>query len=302
MNVEEARAGLLSDATEERLRAARHFSTRAKVEDRPFLSEALAKENVVWIKRALRSAIERIDRQKAVIETAPTEDGELLAGLDASQIFAKAAEEVADSIVHEFSPIVGLLRVVVPMEVGETYGESRSKKLLDQLQGLLRAVRALRRASAAPQFTTFALGAFITDIVDSTPNEGHVAIRQAGSPRLMVTADKDQLGIAVANGLRNALEAVRTFSSTQPPQVVINWGSTQADNYLVIKDTGPGFHGDPMAALKLGATSKSGHPGFGLTLAHQAMRSMQGDIQLKNDGDGAHFEIRWFRDNEDPAG
>ncbi len=160
------------------------------------------------------------------------------------------------------------------------------------------AIRDLKRANAVPTYKQFTLAELIAEVIEAVPNPGGATIQPAGISRLIVSADKDQLRLAISNGLRNALEAVQLHSIAKPPKVVVTWGATQSENYVVIKDTGPGFNGDPAAALKLGATSKNGHVGFGLALAQQAMLSMQGDIALKNDEDGAHFEIRWFRDNE----
>ncbi|MBB3973374.1 ATP-binding protein [Hansschlegelia beijingensis] len=301
MTRDEATTALSSDATEVRLRGARFFSRVAEADDLPRIKAALKRETVPWIKRALLSAVARAEKvpgPQRIVE-APASDE--LDGLDAQKIFAKAAEEVAESLIHELAPVVGLLRVVLPRELNGAYDTSKSRLYLDQLHGLMTAIRDLKRANAVPTYKDFLLGELIASIIEAAPNPEGVAIQTAGPARLVVSADKEQLRLAISNGLRNALEAVRLYSIATPPRIVITWGSTQSDNYVVIKDTGPGFKGDPSAALKLGATSKSGHVGYGLALAQQAMLSMQGDIALKNDEDGAHFEIRWFRDNEDPV-
>jgi signal transduction histidine kinase len=300
MTREEAIPALQSDATETRLRAARFFSRESLVEDIPRIRTALGRETVPWIRRALQFALAKAERTGALIGNVSADSADELAGLDPRQIYAKAAEEVADSLIHELAPVVGLLRVVLPKELNGGFEESASKKYLDQLHSLMSAIRALKRANAVPTYKVFVLSELIGAIVETTPNPDGVDVRVTGPNRLVVSADKDQLTLAIGNGLKNALEAVRLFSTRKPPQVIITWGNTQSDNYVVIKDTGPGFHGEPSAALKLGATSKNGHVGYGLALAHQAMLSMQGDIIVKNDEEGAHFEIRWFRENEDP--
>jgi len=300
MTRDEANAALVSDATEVRLRAARFFSRSASAEDSPQINTALKKETVPWIRRALQSALTRAGQAPGPVLTSDLPTGDALDGLDAQQIYAKAAEEVADSLIHELAPVVGLLRVALPKELDERFKTSQSKLYLDQLHRLMTAVRALKRASAVPNYKDVQLAELITSIIEAALNPDGVLIQTAGPSRLTVSADKDQLTLAIGNGLRNALEAVKLYANTAPARIVITWGATQSDNFVVIKDNGPGFRGDPAAALKLGATSKSGHVGFGLALAHQAILSMQGDIVLKNDQDGAHFEIRWFRDNEDP--
>lgn len=300
MTREEAEQALNSGETEVRLRGARFFSRDAMADDAPRIKAALKRETVPWIRRALQSAMARTEQTPVA---APVAEGALTAeldGLDSQQIYAKAAEEVTDSLIHELAPVVGLLRVVLPKELNGAYATSDARKYLDQLHSLMTAIRALKRANAVPTYKEFVLSELITATIEAVPNPDGILIQTAGPARLTVTADKDQLMLAIGNGLRNALEAVKLFSKTNPARIVVTWGNTQSDNYLVIKDTGPGFQGDPASALKLGATSKNGHVGFGLHLAQQAMLAIQGDISVKNDEDGAHFEIRWFRDNENP--
>jgi signal transduction histidine kinase len=299
MTRDDAFAALSSDATEDRLRGARFFSRNAVMEDVLQIKATLRRETVPWVRRALQSAIARAEQDQTPSVPVDGTTNDQLEGLDARQIYAKAAEEVANSLIHELAPVVGLLRVVLPTEMNGGYEKSESRKYVNQLHSLMTAIRALKRANALPTYQELQLADFISGLVETVPNPNHVDIQLVGPNRLKVSADSDQLTLAIVNGLRNALEAVRTYSTTDPPRIAITWGNTQSDNYVVIKDSGPGFQGDPSLALKLGATTKDGHVGFGLALAHQAMMSMQGDITIKNDEDGAHFEIRWFRDNED---
>ena len=114
----------------------------------------------------------------------------------------------------------------------------------------------------------------------------------------MVRADYGQLLIAVTNGLRNAIDAVNSPES-RDLKIVINWGKAGSENFLVILDTGLGFKGDPQDAFKMGRSSKDGHIGFGLTTAKQAIELIDGTINVSNTADGACFEVRWSRENED---
>lgn len=301
MTRQEALEALSSDATETRLRAARHFSQRAVGEDVQPLRVALAKENVPWIRRALNIALAQAERPRSPNDGQIVEEDEPLAGLEPQQIYAKAAEEVAEGLIHELAPVVGLLRVVAPKEIGDAFGSSQTRGLIDQLHSLMTAIRAMKKANAVPDYADVNIAALVGEVVDRSLGKDDAIIQLAGPQRLDVSADRDQLGLAVGNGLKNALEAVRSFSRVTPPRIVITWGNTQTENFLVIKDSGPGFRGEPARALKLGVTTKGGHIGYGLALARQAMMAMQGDIILKNDEDGAHFEIRWFRENENPT-
>ncbi|MFZ2752049.1 MAG: ATP-binding protein [Lysobacteraceae bacterium] len=302
MNAEEARLALASEATEVRLSGARFFSRSSAPDQLAYLRECLDRETVPWIRRALVLAVERAgissERDRQAADDSVKEAMSIQ--LNQDQILARATTDATTTIVHEFSPVIGLLRVYVAEDIGEKFSVSRSKRLLDQLSGLLRAVRSLRVAAQPPKFSEFLISDFVAQVVDSTPNEHGASIRMVGPQNLLVSADKNQLLLAFGNGLRNAIEAVLERPGTDAGEIAISWGSTGAENYLVIKDSGLGFTGDPESALRLGATTKENHSGFGLALAVQAMRSMQGDVLVKNDNPGGHFEIRWFRENEDP--
>lgn len=295
---DEARLALSSKSVEKRLAGARHFTRCATASDHDILRDALAIESVPWVKRALTTALARARSDPSPLSA--DEDGASdLASLDASQIYAKACEEIAGSIVHEFAPIVGILRVSVPLELGDAYVGSKSKRALDQLQGLLRAVRSLKRVAQAPNFTTFGLAALVVEIVEGLEAPQRVQVQQIGSQSLIVSADRDQLFIAISNGLRNAIEAAVGLPQEAQARVVISWGSTRSENYLIIKDNAGGFAGDPSVAKGIGRTTKNSHSGFGLALAEQAIKAMAGELILHNSEDGADFELRWFRDNED---
>lgn len=296
MKLEEARLGLSSRSTDVRLAAARYLSTHAAPDDAAVLRSALVAETVPWVRRALELALKRATAS-AMLEL-DSLDNEALAGLDTSQIYAKACEEVAGSIVHEFSPLVGLLRVAVRKDIGECYVGSQSERLLDQLQGLLRAIRELRKAAQAPSFSDFQVADLVSEVIVSLGAERSTQVYQSGPSDLMVSADRDQLRLAITNGLRNAVEAAH---EAQEPRVVVTWGYTANEFYLAIKDNGSGFSVDPTSAIKMGRTSKAGHIGFGLALAEQAIRSMHGELDLRTSVDGATFELRWYRNNENPV-
>jgi len=289
---------LKSESTEIRLQAARYFAQYAVREDIDRLRAALARESVPWIKRALRIALDRASGFGSRVEETSTSEV-ATDGIDQRALYARAVEEVAGTIIHEFAPIVGLMRVWTPRDVGHAYENSHSRRLLDQLLAILSGVRSLKRAAAAPKITKFLVSELVDEIVASQAAEHGIDIKVVGSQRLLVSADKDQLSIVLSNGLRNALEATAQVTHDYKPPVVISWGSTANENYIVIRDFGPGFVSDPQAALKIGSTTKAGHAGFGLALAKQAMFAMSGELELKNADDaGAHFEVRWFRENE----
>ncbi|WP_312450017.1 sensor histidine kinase [Stutzerimonas nitrititolerans] len=296
---EQAIAYLSSDSVDQRLEAARYFSSAAEVTDASLLTRALVKENARWVKRALERAIDRIQvgppRQDVVLTDVPVieNDSERLV----KDLRAQAVDEVSRTILHEFAPLIGSLRLVAGVEVN-AYEASRTKHCIERLNGLLEAVGNLKKAASTPSYSEFDLSELVAECVAvlNIASED-IVLRIAGIKPYMVQADRDSLGLAIDNGIRNAVEAVKEFSTLAPAEILINWGPAGSENWLAILDCGAGFSGNPEEAFKLGVSNKDEHFGYGLTTAQLSMRSMEGDVFISNKAEGgARFELRWYRD------
>lgn len=299
MSRDQAVSSLFSNSVDERLEAARYFSLAAEVTDAPMLLRALAKENVRWVKRALERAMDRVQvgppkQDVASIDEPVFEnDSERLA----KDLRAQAVDEVSRTILHEFAPLIGSLRLVAEMEV-DAYENSRTKHCVERLNGLLEAVGNLKKAASTPSYSEFDLSGLVAECVAVLNiSTEEIVLRIAGIKPYIVQADRDSLGLAIDNGIRNAVEAVREFSTLQPAEILINWGPAGSENWLAILDCGAGFPGNPEEAIKLGVSNKDEHFGYGLATAQLSMRSMEGDVLVSNKAEGgARFELRWYRD------
>jgi len=288
---------LSSDVTDVRLKAARFFAACARPQDVAALKKAKKTENVPWISRALDRAIVHagvpIAQDAAKDSTLQRED--VPNGL-VRELRAEAVEEVTGTVLHEFSPLVGLIKVQAQAEI-PNYAESETAKLLSQLSDMMSAVRSLKKAAGVPTYSEFNLSALVKEAVETTGPYDKIDISYAGLDPFAITADRERLKIVISNGLRNAREALETVSGRVDPRIVINWGRAGAENWLAIIDNGAGFTDDPAAALKLGTSTKKDHIGFGLATALQAMQSMEGDLTVSNAaGGGARFELRLYSD------
>lgn len=288
---------LLSETAEIRLRAARHFEKAALPEHALALRKAIGIEKVRWIKKALERALDRAEKRvsKPIVSAQVLEpDDEMVRALR-----AQAIEDVATTMLHEFGPVLGSIRLSAPDDI-QDYEASRTKRSIEKLHALLRAVRKLKKTVSVPTYSQFDLSDLVSEVIASQDESLiGISIESAGQSPFVVTADKDSLTIALSNGIKNAVEAVREFSSINPPKIVINWGAAGPQVYLVVIDTGAGFVGNPSDALKLGVTNKKDHFGHGLAMAAHAMESMEGEIAVSNNvGGGARFELRWMKDNE----
>jgi C4-dicarboxylate-specific signal transduction histidine kinase len=212
-------------------------------------------------------------------------------------VYSKVLRDVSSRILHEIAPLIGGLMACAPSEIKD-YGASQTRLLIEQLSARSEALRNMRTATATPKFEEFDLSALVSELLAAEQSAGGANIIITGAEKFFVSADRSQLSMALSNGLRNGLEAVKSVSG-RTPNLVISWGATQHENWLFIKDNGPGLQHPATELLKDGISDKDGHSGYGLSLAREAMISMQGEILLRNDEDGAHFELRWYRKNED---
>ncbi|MEA1072190.1 hypothetical protein [Sphingomonas sp. LY160] len=294
MNRTEALVALNSQDLETRLAGARFMALNARRVDLALLRRFQRTEKVRWIRTALERAVEQASRKgrsEAGVEALPGEPSPEVV----RDLRAEAIEEVAGTIIHEFAPLVGLLRTHAPREILD-YEKSNTRKNLELLSALMRAVRELKSSAAVALFEELDLSAVVSDAVATLSEEHRPNILLAGPQPFAVIVDRDQILLAIGNGLRNACEAAAANIALTKPAIIVNWGHAGAEDWLAILDSGAGFSGNPAAALKMGVTTKADHIGFGLATAQQAMRTIEGDVYLTNrEEGGAKFELRWFR-------
>jgi signal transduction histidine kinase len=298
----EAQEAIFSDSISARLKAARYFSRNAIPADQPMLRTALVVETVPWIRRALERATEATENVHHASPSTSVDIGENARDEQlARDLRAEAVEEVAGTILHEFSALIGMIRLTARAEI-PNYPASKMHKRLDQLNALVRAVRNLKRAASVATFSNFDLVEVIHEALETARGVTENFTYHLAGPRpFIVTADRGSMAIAITNGVTNAIEAM--VDNEKPAVLTINWGRGGDENWLVLMDNGPGFVGDPSTALKLGVTNKKDHIGYGLATAQHAMRAMEGDVFLSNnDEGGAKFELRWYRDYENING
>jgi K+-sensing histidine kinase KdpD len=298
MDRNEAIVALGDTSQEVRLQGARYFSSHANADDEELLNRFLLKESVPWIKRAIETALRRIEHTVEQKKEPEEPANEAASEQALRSIRADAVDEVTRTIIHEFGPLVGSLKLSAAREVDD-YEQSRTKHIVEQFGALISAIRNLKDAASSPAYRNFDLSHLVSECVAVlSAHPLHSAIRVAGVRPYLIDADRDLLSLAINNGIRNSIEAVADFSQTDPPEILINWGPGGAESWLAIIDSGPGFTGKTEDAMALGNTNKQDHFGYGLTIAQLAIRSMEGELYISNKREGgARFELRWYRHN-----
>jgi signal transduction histidine kinase len=209
------------------------------------------------------------------------------------QIATQATEQLTGMLLHEISPIIGMIKSSARRETHD-FENTQLNAHLNHLTRVLEGVKNLKKAASAPQTQEFDLVDLISELVGIETQDKSVDVSLQGPRPLLVTTDPQILRLAVANGLRNAVEAVSSISETSSHPIVVAWGSTDVDTWIVILDSGPGIVGPPNAAFTIGASTKRGHSGLGLAIVRQAMETLEGTASLQQaHTGGARLELRW---------
>src|SRR5262249_55115588 len=231
-----------AESAHDRLRAARYLAKHARLEDHPALQKALARENVVWVKGALRQGVDRCTTLRLNVseDSNPTEIEDDAA--DIGDVYAQAIEDVTQRLVHEIEPIIGAARYYASKEI-VGYEGSGTRRELDRLESLLQAINTLSRAAGAPVIRECNLAEQIKLVADSENVAHSIKLEFAGPSPLIVETDDSLVKLVVANGLRNAIEATEFVGNIEevPNRIVISWGETDRDYWIAIVEWGPGL-------------------------------------------------------------
>ncbi|WP_076860952.1 sensor histidine kinase [Bradyrhizobium mercantei] len=284
---------LRSESPTERLEAARYLADHALPEHETIIREAAANEPVRWIRSALRRAVARISPNPEASSFPTSVDKDDLPAGFAAQVYAEALETTASQLMHEIEPLLGGLRLAAETEI-ENFDASATRRGLDRLDQFLEALSRLRRAASAPRIEEFALDEAIIRCIEEAQLPEGLQIQRPGPRPCIVEGDSGLVSLAFTNGLRNAIEATAALGGGRSlSPIVVTWGTTNVEYWVSIVDAGIGFKGNLQRAFDIGTTTKSGHLGMGLAIAHQSLASMGGQVFLVPNERGVRFEMRW---------
>jgi sensor histidine kinase regulating citrate/malate metabolism len=104
------------------------------------------------------------------------------------------------------------------------------------------------------------------------------------------------LRLALTNGVKNAIEATEALVPLDIREpVAVNWGTTDIEQWVAVIDQGAGLDIAKEQAFRMGESAKDGHSGIGLSIAQQAMESLEGSCSLSpGTPKGAEFNMRWY--------
>jgi signal transduction histidine kinase len=283
VNHDEALAALETGNTRRRLEAARVLLGEPRPRDRDALTRAVRREAVPRIKHVIEETL------AALTPTDLTNDE----GMAARDTAARAVKETTSKVVHEVRKLLPSLRLAAERDVRDFEGSS-TKDYIDRLDSLVDAIDRLGRAASAPVIADFDLAVLVDEVAAAESAGYPVTLNTQGPTPLLVLGDRGHVSLALANGLRNAIEASLAVDDRDPPGVVVAWEQTDTHYWVVVLDRGVGLPHGSHRAFEFGRTSKPKHDGAGLAIAKQAIETMAGECSLSpRDGGGTSYEITW---------
>lgn len=188
-------------------------------------------------------------------------------------------KSIAGSLRHMVSAGVQSEEFARPLEVIEQRAES--------LNHFLSAYRRLAQLPP-PRRAPLPLTVFLEQLALL---ETRLPVQIEAGPEIVIQADKDQLGQAIINLLRNAAEAALE-NSARPPVLTLSWTLDRDDVAVRIRDSGLGVANPSNLFVPFYTTKQSG-TGIGLALVKTIVEAHQGSITLADHPEGgALAELR----------
>lgn len=297
MNREAALALLDSKSSHERFRAAHALTRVAERQDIPILQHAKHQEHDAYVLMRLDAAIQQAalanynQDELSVQPEFELEDANIL-----TYAKAQAIEWVSGLLLHEIGSKLGLISLAASTEI-VSYEKSTTKRHVQNLQAIFDAIEQLRKAANPAKYEQFDLAELIEEIVSIENQNNASEFSLVGIRPLIITSSKHLIRLALCNGIRNSIEAIISISESNRNQVspiIIAWGKTDTECWISVIDDGIGIVDPSKSIFDVGKSTKSGHPGFGLAIAKQALETLGGDMTLEpSSGRGAKYEMRW---------
>lgn len=277
MNRDEALAKIFSRAASERLDAARFLSEKAQADDLAIVRLALGAEGVPWIRSALELVRERLENEGKSAVTAPQ-------GRGAPQ--SSGEETVHDTIgqvLHELTPAIGRLKMAVMSEY-EGYVGSSTEREFEKLAKLIDLFSRWRRVNSEPRYSRVDLEDLLREVVEEESAGGIVMAVQEDPAVPLVLTDREFLKAAVANGLRNAVQAIEARGETRTGEegVTISYGVTDREYWISVLDDGIGLTQKGEAVFASTTDLRPGRSGLGLPIAREAVSKLGGRLSLRS--------------------
>jgi signal transduction histidine kinase len=275
VNRSDALSKIFSRSTAERLEAARLLSDSAVESDLSVIRLALGSEVVPWIRSALDAARTRLERSSTgSSEIEPT-------STKRPSLDEDVKHETIGQVLHELTPAIGRLKMAVMRDYDAYFG-SQIEREFEKIAELVDLFSRWRRVNSSPRYTAVDIQKLLSDVIEEEASGGVPVVVRDDLRMPLVVTDREFLKAAIANGLRNAIQAVESkgVSRTGEECVTVSYGATDREFWISVNDDGVGLAGKSEAVFAATTTTKPGHSGLGLPIAHEAVSKLGGRLSL----------------------
>jgi signal transduction histidine kinase/CheY-like chemotaxis protein len=205
----------------------------------------------------------------------------------------KAVGELASAVAHDLNNLSGITLMAVH---GARSGTEELRSALGRIDRANRAIGELTRrlqrvarTGSDPENRPVDLAQIVDDVVlllQPLCREDRITIDQLIEDRTPVAGDATIIKQAVLNVMLNAREALVGAASDRR-RIRVRLSSTAEGVALTVKDNGPGIPDHLIGEVfKPFVSSKTGHAGLGLAIAHSGMKHLGGTMEASNDPQG----------------
>lgn len=196
--------------------------------------------------------------------------------LTTAQLLGDRLEGVTDPVVQRVAPrlVATLGRAIRFCEETLAYGRATERH---------------------PQQRTVPLAPLLADQADLSgcAPDSPVVIQERCTADLTVHADPEQLSRALANLVRNAVQAMADEKSNDAPRIILEASRTGDTVMILVSDNGPGLPARARAHLfaPFKGSTRPGGTGLGLAIAAELIGLNGGTISLDQSETGVRFRI-----------
>ncbi len=213
-----------------------------------------------------------------------------------------ALGEMAAGMAHEIRNPLGGIQLYVSLLLKDLSDRPEAAAIAQKISG---GVRRLENVVSQvlnfsrdlrPQMASADLSQIVDEAMELAAGSlgGGVAVKVDGPRPMPVEVDRQLLGQALLNLVRNAAEAMNGEGELTVRYGPPREGYEARQFFLLVEDTGPGISPEVMERLfHPFFTTRDHGTGLGLAIVHRVVEAHDGSITASNrEGTGARFEIR----------